>query len=190
MVLILPVVAVAAGAVLLYAWRVERRGGGLDVPEPFKLPTRWHAAMWVGLGAVEVLSRNWRSPGYRAMRLRRVDVGTGGPVSARDALVYHAITTTSSWCGRRLMRPWQARSERRREAVRAELEEIRRAHPDDLEAQRRAMRESFSRHRVRPAASCAPPLVAAVVMQLPGFFSPRHQTIGERLTGIVVVVED
>lgn len=188
-VLVPPVLAVGGGAVFLYM-RVKGRDGDLDQPRPFEMSTRWQVVMWVGSGAAEVLSRNWRTPGYRAMGLRRVDVRTGGPVSARNALLYHVTTATSGWISRRLMRPWQAGFAQRREVMLAEMKEIQRAHPDDPSAQGEAMQEIFRRHRVRPFGSCAPPLVSALVMQLPAVFSARHQTIAQRLAGIVVVVED
>lgn len=190
-VLVPPILVVGGGAVFLYM-RVKGRDDdvNLDPRRPFEMSTRWQVVMWIGSGAAEVLCRNWRSPGYRAMGLRRVDVRTGGPVSARNALLYHAITATSGWISRQLMRPWQAGRAQRREAIWAEIKEAKGAHPNDPSAQREAMQEIFKQHRVRPVGSCAPPLLSTVVMQSPAVFSPRHQTIAQRLAGIVIVAED
>lgn len=119
--------------------------------------------------------------------MRRVDVRTGGPLSARNVLVQQLVVIASGRLRRRLMNPWVTRNKRHLEALRPELAQIRRENADDPEAQRRASKEFYKRHRVSPAASCAPPVLGATVIQAPVLWSPLHQTIPERLAGIVVV---
>ena len=85
------------------------------------------------------------------------------------------------------MMPSLTRRRRRLEALQPELAEIRRTHAHDPEAQRRALKEFYKRHRVHPAASCGPPLLGAAVTPAPVLWSPLNQTIPERLAGIVVV---
>lgn len=51
---------------------------GLDEVRPFTIPGRWKVVIWVVSGVVRVRIRNWRTRGYRALGLRRVDVRTAG----------------------------------------------------------------------------------------------------------------
>jgi hypothetical protein len=182
-----PVVVVSGGAMALYLWWGRRRGRDVDHMRSFEWTIRSNAVIWTASAALRVPTRNWRSPGYRALALRRVDVRTGGPLSARHVLVEQLVTMASGELRRRVMKPWMTRTKRRLEALKPELAEVRRVHADDREAQKRALKEFYKRNRVNPAASCAPPLLGVAVMQAPVLWSPLRQTIPERLAGIVVV---
>jgi RDD family len=181
-----PTIGGGAGAALLYMkWK------GRDDPEldwsPPKLSRRWQLVL-AGLSvAIEVPSRNWRSPGYRALGLRCVDVRTGGPVSIQSAVIRSLAAQAFSQSTRTLLRPWDERRRERLVAAHAELEELRRAHPRDREAMKGEVRNVFERHDVSPAHSCLLPLAAVVPPNLSAAFSPLHQTPWERLAGIVVV---
>jgi uncharacterized RDD family membrane protein YckC len=182
-----PIVAVCVGIGWLYLPFGPGRGRKLGELRPPAVPPRWNAVIWATAAAVGVPMRNWRSPGYRALGLRRVDARTGGPLSARNVIVQQLVAIASGQLRRRLMNPWLSRKKRRLEALKPELAEVRRAHADDPEAERRALKEFYKRQRVNPAASCAPSLLGAAVTQAPVLWSPLNQTIPERLAGIVVV---
>jgi membrane protein insertase Oxa1/YidC/SpoIIIJ len=47
--------------------------------------------------------------------------------------------------------------------------------------------EFYKEHNVNPLGSCLPELIAAVGPSLPALWTPRHQTLPERLAGIVTV---
>jgi 60Kd inner membrane protein/RDD family len=182
-----PIVAVSIGAGWLYVW--YRRGNGRDLGQggPVPLSTRWNLVIWGASAAVRVSIRNWRSPGDRALGLRRVDVRTGGPLSVRNALVEQSVVIASGQLRRRLMKPWLTRSQRRLEALLPEMKQIQREFADDREAREQALKAFYKRNHVNPAASCAPSLLGAILMYAPGLWSPLNQTLPERLGGIVVV---
>jgi membrane protein insertase Oxa1/YidC/SpoIIIJ len=102
-------------------------------------------------------------------------------------VVYDLVTLASSQARRRLMKSWMTRNQRRLRALKPELMQVRRLHAGDSSAQRRASREVFARHGVRPAYSCAPPLLGLAITQAPVLWSPLNQTVAECLAGAVVV---
>ena len=67
-----------------------------------------------------MLARNWRSPGFRLLRIRRVDVPTGGPISIRSALIVQACDWVWGAAYGRLtrgpLRRWEERFRERGEA--------------------------------------------------------------------------
>ena len=130
--------------------------------------------------------RNWRTPGYRALGLRRADILTGGPVSVRGAVIQQAVVIASTQLRRQLLRPWRRRSQKRMEAMRAKVKQAQREHPGDHEAQRLATQGEFGPSEA--AGSCGPPLAAALFMQSAVLWSPLNQTIAERLAGTIVVI--
>jgi hypothetical protein len=75
--------------------KVYRRMRGDHEPEPepdrtlrhFEMSPAQHVGIWGLSAGVGVLGRNQRGPSFRLLRLRRVDVRTGGRVSVRSALV-------------------------------------------------------------------------------------------------------
>ncbi|HTU87449.1 MAG TPA: RDD family protein [Solirubrobacteraceae bacterium] len=182
-----PTLAVTGGATAVYLWLGRRRGRDLDSLGPLKVSPRWNPVIRAVAAGAAVPSRNWRSPGYRRLGLRRVDVRTGGPLSVRNALVRDLVIGASAQLRSALIKPWRARYEGRVEALQSEMERVRRTHPNDPAAQQEAMREAVERHDVSPARSCAPALVGVALMQAPALWSPLNQTLAERLAGIVVV---
>ena len=183
---LLPILAVSMGAAGLYMRRRRQKGDGTDSWREFAVPRRWQTVIWVGGEAAQIAARNRRGPGYRALGLRRADVGTGGPVSLRSALIYSAVMVAFRLLARLGSRPWK----RRMDAARADFKAVQRSHADDPEERHEALREAYRRHHVNPATACAPALFGAVVTQAPALWSPLNQTLAERLAGIVVVVED
>ena len=161
-----------AGAGLYHLYR-RRRAAGDEASDPFDAPelplvrrvgesTAWRLGFVAALLPVELAIRNWRTPGDRAMGLRRVDVRTGGPVSVRSTLVRVGVHTASRELNRWIQRPLHQRSLERARGLKAELKEAREVRAGDREAQKRAMAEVLKRNPVRPWASCSRgPLEAA-----------------------------
>jgi hypothetical protein len=181
--------ALSGGATALYLWWGRRHGRELDSLGPFTMSPRWNIVIWAGSAVAAVPTRNWRSPGYRKLGLRRVDVRTGGPLSVRNVLARELFVMASRLSVRQLSKPWRTRRQRRVENMQLELGQVRRAHADDSDAQQEAMKEVFKRHHLNPAGSCAPALAGPVLMHAPLMWSPLNQTVAERVAGIVVVQE-
>jgi uncharacterized RDD family membrane protein YckC len=195
-VLVLPAALVAGGGVWLYMTYRDRRSGDEDPRFDFaeRLPfrrlaePRWRLAVWAVSAPIEVGLRNWRSPGARAMGLRRVDARTGGPVSVRSAVIRNAINTASGELSRWVRRPSMKRFAERRDALAAELKEVRRTYSDE-DDRRRAMKEISERRKLRPWKTCGWGLLGLAPRYVPALWSVRNQTALDRVTGIVVVVE-
>lgn len=197
-VFLVPAALAAAGVSGLYVtYRRWREGGDND---PFALDDRefplfrrlgqspaWRVGFRVAWVPIDVRMRNWRSPGDRAMGLRRVDAGTGGPVSVRSALVSEAVRTAWSELSRLVQRPSQRRFEERRRLVKAALIQARGYHEGDAEAQKRAMFEVAKRYPLRPWGWWAGEFLGSLPLYLPAPWSARNQTVPERVAGIVTV---
>lgn len=197
-VLLLPIALAAGGGVWLYMSYLRRRSDEDDSQFDFaeRLPfrhlgePRWRFAMWGAGLAIEIGLRNWRSPGARAMGLRRVDARAGGPVTVRGVLMRNAVDTASSELNRWVQRPFQERVAERQRALRAELMEVRRAQGDDDEAELRArVNEAQRRHNLSPWGSCGRGLLGLLPKYLPALWSARNQTLPDQVAGIIVVVE-
>jgi hypothetical protein len=184
----------AAGAGVYFAYR-RWRGGGDEAEFPFGehgfTPFRrlaqssgWSVAFRFGSVPIDVRMRNSRSPGDRAMGLRRVDARTGGPVSVRSAVIQTTVEAAAAELNRLAQRPF----EERRRVVLAEVSEARRYHEGDREAQHRAMAEVLKRYRHRPwGGACSRGLLGVIPLQLPALWSRRNQSLPEWIAGIVVV---
>ena len=196
-VFLLPMALEGGGAAWLYMAYLRRRDGEEDSEPDFaeRAPfgrlaePRWQVMMWVATAPLEIALRNWRSPGARAMGLRRVDARTGGPVSVRSAVTRKAVETAARELNRRVDRPFQRRFTERVEAMQAEMREARRAQAGDRDARERAAAEVLRRHHVRPWGPCGRGLLGLVPRYLPALWSPRNQTLTDRVAGILVVVE-
>ena len=148
---------------------------------------RWGLALEGASVPIEVWLRNSRSPGARALGLRRVDARTGGPISVRSVLVRTAFQTVSRELRRPVNRPFERRLAERGELVEAELAEVRRIHANDAKARARASLDVYKRHGFGPAAPIVRALVKVLPLYLPAVWSPRNQTLPERAAGIVTV---
>ena len=190
-----------AGAGLYHLYR-RRRAAGDEASDPFDAPelplvrrvgepTAWRLGLVAASVPVEVAIRNWRTPGDRAMGIRRVDARTGGPVSVQSALIKKAVQTASQELSRSVQRPFRERSLERTRGLKAELKEAREIRIGDREAQKRAMAEVLKRSRVRPSSSCGRALLSgtlgSVPLYLPALWSARNQTLPERIAGILTV---
>jgi uncharacterized RDD family membrane protein YckC len=154
----------------------------------FSLRTRMLGEV-VGL-TLELDSRNRRSLGARAMRIRRVDALTGGPVTIRSALIRNWAQRATSAGLRPLAKRASKRSAERMQALQPQLKELQRAHADDEAAQQQALMRFYQEHNVNPFGSCAPTLLTLLAPSLAVLFSPRRQSLPDRLAGIVWVTAD
>jgi len=196
-VFLLPGALAIGGGVWLYSVYFRRRVEGEDARFDFaeRLPfrrleePRWRIAMWAVAAPVEIRLRNWRTPGARALGLRRVDARSGGPVTIRSAATRNAVDTASQELNRLLQRPFEKRAADRHRAAQAEIKEVRRAYAGDDEAQHRATLEVYRRHDVAPLGSCGRGLLGLVPKYLPALLSARHQSLPDRVAGVVVVVD-
>jgi RDD family len=132
--------------------------------------------------------RNVRSPGQRLMGIRRADIRSGGPVSARSAIVKDASLSMMSALFEQPFVPRVRRDLARWQAVQPRVAAIHQQHRDDPEQRERVTMEFYKEHGgANPFGSCVLALLAGLALQLPALWSPRHQTMPERLAGIVVV---
>ena len=171
--------------------RLEARGQALDFESSkgsFSLRTRMLIEV-VGL-TLEVDWRNRRSLGSRAMRIRRADALTGGPVTLRSALIRHWAQQATSAGLRPLAKRASKRSTERMQALQPQLKELQRAHADDEAVQQHALTSFYREHKVNPLRSCAPTLLTLLAPSLAVLFSPRRQSLPDRVAGIVWVQED
>jgi hypothetical protein len=86
-------------------------------------------------------------------------------------------------------RPFERRLAERLEVVEAELAEVRRIHADDDEARGRASLDVYRRHGMGPVGSFGRALLGIAPLYLPALWSPRNQTLPDRIAGIVVVID-
>jgi hypothetical protein len=200
-VIVAPIVVTTGGGVYLYMRYERRRSGSDSVHVPDISPGTGRVSVFRRVGEsrkwalvfeaaslpIEIRLRNWRSPGMRALSLRRADARTGGPVTVRSALVRKGVEMAWRELNRRAQRPFDDRFREDRRLIMADLDEIRRRHADDREARERAMTEVFKRHHVTPWASCGRGLLGGVLLQLSALCSERNQTLPDRVAGIVVV---
>ena len=149
------------------------------------LETR-HVNGTIGLAsaAAGIGLRNARSPGMKAMHLRRVDVRSGGPVSRRSAIIHELVGFAWGRLARQVWRPAFERYQTRSTALAAEQEGSRPRHPDDPPADTAG---SAARPSTGMASCCGWMLVPGAVQLLATLLSPRRQNLPDWVAGIVVV---
>jgi uncharacterized RDD family membrane protein YckC len=172
-------------------------GGGLVLAaagkafhsERDELPPRWWHALEIAGHVTAVPTRNWRSPGWQLLGLRRVDAHTGGPVGVRSALIRDAVSAAERALSRPLLRRAWRRSSERTAELQPRIDELKRAHADDSVALQRALMELYKDEKLNPLAPCLWGLAGTSVLRLLALWSPRRQTLPDRLAGLVVVVD-
>ena len=141
--------------------------------------------------ALELDRRNRRRTGASVMRIRRVDIRTGGPITLRAALIQNLVSQGSSVAWSKVTRPLTKRSKSRLAEIRPELDELERVHADDPVARQEATMRLYEDHKVNPSASCLATLLSIFVFRtLPVLLSPLRQSLPDRVAGIVVVLDD
>jgi hypothetical protein len=150
-----------------------------------------HPAVTGALESLQLTGRNWRSPGMRAVGIRRVDERTRGPVSFRNAYIGLLVQTSSQGISRAFDQPANERAEARRSAADDEIERMRASRPDDDPEE--LMRDAAAIRRRHGASTCTwmlpRMLMRVAVERLPALWSRRRQTLTERLSGTIVVHE-
>jgi RDD family len=150
-----------------------------------------HPAFLGALESLQLTGRNWRSPGMRALGIRRVDARTGGAVSVRSAFIGLLLQTSSQGIGRAFGQPALKRAEARQRAANDEIERMRASRPDEDPQQ--LMIDAAEIRRRHGASTCIwmlpRMLVRVAIEQLPVPWTGVRQTLTERLAGTVVISE-
>jgi hypothetical protein len=136
-----------------------------------------------------IAGRNWRSPGFRVVGLRRVDARTGGPLSVRSALIGVLFDQARQAATRPLSRSRVHATRDRRSELAPKLKEIEREHSTDGEGRRRAVEELYRANGIKRSAGCGWQVAAGVLSQvlLAATAIPDGRTVYDRLTGTIVV---
>jgi hypothetical protein len=172
-------------------------GGEQEKPSDIHRTTRkfrqsheLRAALWGASAGLAVASRNWRGPGFRVVRLRRVDARTGGIVSVRSAL----MGVWFDYARQAATRPiFESRSQRRRDRLRAlgqQLRAVEREYADDPQARKRTVMEFYKANDVSRFAGCGWLVAGSVVSQLVLALPSRGgRTLRDRMTDTSVIVD-
>jgi len=157
---------------------------------PWRLSVRQQAILWIASMALGVLGRNWRSPGFRLLRLRRVDVRTGGPVTIRSALIVQTCDRAWGAMSLRLTRgPLRRQRERSRERREA-LTEILLKCAGGPQRRQQAVASFLEENPSISSSTYLWPLLPEVLWRLlPALWVRQGRTVRDRVTGTAVVVE-
>lgn len=135
-----------------------------------------------------VASRNWRSPGFRVLGLRRVDARTGGAITVRSALSGLLFDQAHQAATRPLFQSSVHRGQRRLRELAPSLKETEREHATDPQARQRAVTEFYEANAVHALAGCGWQLAGPIVSQLVLAMAIRdRRTVYDRVTGTIVV---
>ena len=190
-------VLLGLGAAIAYA-RVrggddESPGGDEENPdqsENFLQSPLMRAAVWGAGAGLAVAGRNWRSPGFRVVGLRRVDAQTGGPVSVRSVLIGLVLDLVRQSATRPLFQARARRERDRKNELAPKLKEIERDHVADPQARRRAVRAFYKENKFNPFAGCGWQVAGPILSQLVLAGAIRNgRTVHDRLTGTIVVTD-
>jgi hypothetical protein len=149
-----------------------------------------HGALQGASAGLAIAGRNWRSPGFRLIGLRRVDAHTGGVVTIRSALI--GVLFDQAWqaAWRPLFRSRVKRHQTRLRALAPQLRAAERAYRGDPQARARARTEFYRSNPVNPAGGCGWLVAGPLVSQLAlGISSREGRTIRDRVTGTGVIVD-
>ena len=142
--------------------------------------------------ALTLVDRNLRSPGKRAMGLRRVDAATLGPVRMRSAVIQSVMTSAESHVVFHLcIAPRLRRFKEWSRSIDEHRAEMRRRNTDDARTDEQLLCEMVKHKTVPEAPSCLPAalplLVQLVVALITVLRSRRRQTLRQRVAGTVVI---
>lgn len=176
--------AIAQGRIARVATGFRRRLLGL------LQSTRGQRALNAVAAMLALRHRERRSPGFRILGLRRVDVSTGDPPRREQELVRNV--TRSSWQAfcRQALPPKKQRLAAN-DHLQAQLRIARERHPDDPRARHAEQARVYREHRIDPTRSSCMPVYLRIVLvgliDLPLPWSPLKQSLPDRLAGLVVV---
>jgi RDD family len=150
-----------------------------------------HAGVYGALASLQLTGRNWRSPGMRAVGIRRVDARTRGPVSVRSAYIGLGLQTANQRISKVLLQPTLARAQARQLAANDEIERMRASRPDhDAEELWRDGAAIRKRLGARNRTWMLPRMLVRIAVEhLPALFSSSRQTLTQRLTGTADVLD-
>jgi hypothetical protein len=150
-----------------------------------------HPGFTGALASLQLTGRNWRSPGMRAVGIRRVDARTRGPVSVRSAYIGLGLQTANQRISRVQLQPTLARAQARQLAANDEIERMRASRPDDdAEELWRDAASIRKRLGARNRTWMLPRmLIRTAVEQLPALSSSSRQTLTQRLAGTADVLD-
>jgi uncharacterized RDD family membrane protein YckC len=158
-------------------------------PDALELPARWQKLLAGVPPTLIIQRRNCRSPGERLMRIRRADARTGGPVTARSALIRYLAGQWLSAISAEASRPFRQRRDEERRRLEPEIQRIRDQHPGDNEAVQRALMRLYqeSGYNPFPFRSCAWTVIPGLALNLPTFWSATKQSVADLICGTVVI---
>jgi hypothetical protein len=150
-----------------------------------------HPALTGALESLDLTRRNWRSPGIRAAGIRRIDARTSGPISIRSAFMALVLQRCKQQIYTALDQPANARAEARQLAANDEIERMRASRPDDDPKQLVIdAAEVRKRHGASTFTWMLPRMLARMAVDLlPALWSGRRQSLIDRLSGTVFVLD-
>ncbi len=185
----LPAVLGGAAAALV-EWRSSDEG---DSEQRMRRNAEWLArprttrAVAVATPVGSVLLSRTRSPGERAVGIRRVDSRAGGPEPLRNAVIRAGLSTAAGQAIRWVNGPHRERGQARYAELERRRQELRERFADDPEARERTMAELGRAYGRDCLTAMVQPVALLALPPLTALLSPRHQTLAERLAGVVVV---
>lgn len=146
------------------------------------------AALWSAGAGLAVAYRNWRSPGFRVLGLRRVDASTGGPVSIRSVMIGMLFDQARQAATKPLFGSRAERQRDRMAELQPKLKEIEQTYATDRQARHRAVMEFYEANEVKPFAGCGWQVAGPILSQLVLAITIRNRrTIYDRVTGTIVI---
>jgi hypothetical protein len=139
--------------------------------------------------ALAVARRNDRSPGAYAMGLRRVEQRTGAPLTLRSALIGEVTSRALQELSVSAIGRASARSSAAVDAVRPQIRALQSELADDPAARDEAMTNLYRENNINMFSPCGWGFLSLVLVHaVPVWLSPLHQSIPDRVAGIVAVV--
>jgi hypothetical protein len=143
--------------------------------------------------AAATFAKQRRSPGFRVLGLRLVDVRTGGELSRQQEII--RATTRQVWRAlcRRLVPMPKPPASPEQEKLRSQMEAARIRCAGDPDTLQREVIRIHRENKVQPLRiSCLPalarPLLVAAI-DLPAFWSPLKQSLPDRLAAVATIRE-
>jgi uncharacterized RDD family membrane protein YckC len=131
--------------------------------------------------------RHTRTPGSRAVGIRRLDARTGAPESLRAAVIRVGLSAALQQAIRRANAPHVKRQKVRRAELERRRQELGERFADDPAARKRAEAELGRASGENCLTAMIRPTALSALQPLTALLSPRRQTAIERLAGVAVV---
>jgi len=140
-----------------------------------------------------VRARERRSPGFRVLGLRRVDMHTGGEVTRKQEII--RMATRQVWrmlCERLIPSPkpaaWPGQ-----EKLQSDIQAARQRYAEDEEALQQEIMRIYQQNKPPSAHMSCLPVYARMalvsVIDIPIFWSERKQSLVDRLAGTMIVLD-